>query len=57
MRDGWVAINGKTNFKRVCPSENAEYAIDFGNGKWHEIDLENIRERKPNFNKLEYKWN
>lgn len=56
MRDGWVAINGKTNFKRVCPDENTEYAIDFGNGKWHEIDLENIRERKPNFNKLEYKW-
>ena len=56
MRDGWVAINGKTSFKRVCPDEDTEYAIDFGNGKWHEIDLENIKERKPNFNKLEYKW-
>lgn len=56
MRDAWVSINGKTNFKRVCPDENGEFGIDFGNGKWHEIDLETIREREPNLEKLEYNW-
>lgn len=56
MRDAWVSINGKTRFKRVCTYESPEFAIDFGNGKWHEIDLESVRERQPNLEKLEYKW-
>ena len=57
MRDGWVSINGRDQFKRVVPADDAsEFAIDFGDGRWHEVELEDVRERKPNLQRLEYKW-